>query len=224
MQSLVGRRRAASRERGFTLLEILVALTLMGVILLTAFATFNATFMAYLKGRDFTDEQQNARFLLEWMVRRIRVAGLSVRYAPNVTPAAFTQAGLTSVAFVGDADGDGTVRWYRYCLDTGSGVVRQQREDVPNPIPLVLPPPAGFSSCATGAPLTSSGMRSLRVVSLGFRYFRGDGNELPAPVSGATNLANIARVRITLGLDTNRSTLYEGAVDLTFVMNAVVRD
>lgn len=193
-------------ERAFTVLEVLIALSLFGVVLVTGFVVFNTGFRGYLSGRDLSDQQANARLVLEWMGRRMVMAGLGT----SPWTAAFTEADRGSVAFVADIDGDGTAETYRYCFDAAEGVVRELASIA--------------AACSTGAPITSRGIRPLRVVELEFRYYNwGDVELVPRPLNAA-NRADVRRVRIRLGLDSNRSGVYEEASDLTLVVDTRLRN
>ncbi|MDR7555693.1 MAG: prepilin-type N-terminal cleavage/methylation domain-containing protein [Armatimonadota bacterium] len=194
-------------ERAFTLLELLVALSLFGVVLLTGFAAFNASYRGLVAGKEMADEHQNARLVLEWMTRRIRLAGIGV---PAGTTAFFTEAGSSALAFLGDTNGDGVVEWRRYCHDSAAGVVREDLQE-----PAALPLSAG--GACTGAPITSQGLHALRVSYLQFAYFNGQ-------EASTSALSQIRRVRIVLGLDSNRSGAFEAAADVTFTMDAVLRN
>ena len=105
---------------GFSTIEILVALALMGALAIAGGAFFSSTFGSWMKGRELADQQQNARLVLEWMVRRIRLAGVNVPAGPGFTTT------TDSIAFNADLNLDGTSERYRYCLDTAAGVVREQ--------------------------------------------------------------------------------------------------
>lgn len=202
--------RAGPRDqRGFTILEVLVALALFGVVALATTAAFSSALRGMIAGRQFADEQQNARLALEWMHRRIRMAGVG---APAGTTEFVTEAAANAVAFRGDIGGSGWVA-RRYCLDTSQGVVMEQVDAQVS------------ADCTSGAPITSRGIRPLRVVRLVFAYFTGQDVALtPLPLTATTQRSLVARVEITLGLDTNRSGAYEMTDDLTFTMNAVIRN
>jgi len=194
-------------QRGATVLEVLVALSLFAVVALAGSWVFSATFRAWTAGRDLADEQQNARLVLEWMVRRIRLAGFNV----TSTAEYFGEATATSVAFLADGDADGTPEWHRFCLEPTEGVVRAETGAIS---PGCTP--------ATGAPVTSRGLRPPRVLALRFAYYDGRQSPLgPLPLT-AGQRPGIARVRITLRIDSNRSGALD-AGDLTITMDAVVR-
>jgi hypothetical protein len=195
-------------RRGATVLEVLVALSLFAVVALAGSWVFSATFRAWIAGRDLADEQQNARLVLEWMVRRIRLAGLNV----TSTAEYFGEATATSVAFLADVDGDGAPEWHRFCLEPTEGVVRMETGAVS---PGCTP--------TTGVPLTSRGVRPPRVLTLQFAYYDGRQSALaPLPLA-AQQRPGIARVRVTLRIDSNRSGALD-AGDLTITMDAIVRN
>ncbi len=201
--------RSLRGREGFTVLELLVGLALFGLVALAGSAVFSATFRGWTSGRDLADEQQNARVVLEWMTRRIRMAGYNT---PVGTTAFFTEADATSLAFLADIDGDGTAELHRFCLESTQGVVREEVGTV-----------STGCTTSTGTPITSRGIRPPRIVSLQFAYF--DGREIPLtplPLSGA-NRALMSRVHITLVTDSNRSGALE-ASDLTITMDAVIRN
>ncbi len=209
-----GSKRSLPGEQGFTVLELLVALALFGLVALAGSAVFSATFRGWTSGRDLADEQQNARVVLEWMTRRIRMAGYNT---PVGTTAFFTEADATSLAFLADIDGDGTAELHRFCLEPTEGIVREEVGAV-----------STGCTTSTGVPITSRGIRPPRIVGLQFAYFDGRevdglGNLLgPLPLSAASR-ALMSRVRISLATDSNRSGALEGS-DLTITMDAVIRN
>ncbi len=204
-----GSKRRLPGEHGFTVLELLVGLALFGLVALAGSAVFSATFRGWTSGRDLADEQQNARVVLEWMTRRIRMAGYNT---PVGTTAFFTEADATSLTFLADIDGDGTAELHRFCLEPTQGVVREEVGTVS----------AGCTT-STGIPITSRGIRPPRIVSLQFTYIDGRENTLtPLPLDAASR-ALMSRVRISLATDSNRSGAFEGS-DLTITMDAVIRN
>lgn len=204
-----------TRQSGLTLLEVLVSLSLLGVVMLASFSALNVPFRAYLAGRDIADEQQNARFVLEWMVRRIRVIGLG--YDKTLAePAAVREAGANSLAFLADADGDGNQYWYRYCR--ASGTVYEHR---------LSSNPGTAPTCGTGAgaaPLTSRGIRPVFVETLDFKYFDNTETQLSSTdLATETGRAQIARVQIALGLAANRP-VTGGPGNIRITINATLRN
>ena len=197
------------QAQGFTVLELLMALSLLAVMLLVAFTVFSGPFRAWLSGRKLADEQHNARLVLEWTTRRLRMAGWGV---PVGTEEYFTQAATDSVTFLANIDGMGGAEPHRFCIDADGGVVREQIGATVT------------ASCATGAPLTSRGVRPLKVVLLQFAYFNGRQEPLsPLPLT-QDQRPGVAWVRIVLGLDSDGSGAYGAASDLTFTTDVRVRN
>lgn len=210
-QQPAGRRARRRRSGGFTVIELLIAMALLAVVSTASGAAFSATFKAWLAGRKLADEHQNARLVLDWIGRRVRLAGVGT--LPPNQAAYFTEADSGSMAFFADVNADGVAEVHRFCLDTTAGVVREQ---------IVALPPAP-STCVGGAPITSRGIRPLRVVALVVAYFDGIEAALATPILPDEDRAKVKRVQITLGLDSNRSGAFE-ASDITFRMNAIVRN
>lgn len=61
--------------RGFTLVELLVALAISGLLMTAIFAAFQSQQRSYLAQDQVAEVQQNIRFGLDFMVREIRMAG-----------------------------------------------------------------------------------------------------------------------------------------------------
>lgn len=62
-------------NRGFTIIEILIALALGLIVFASLFAVFNAENRSYDRQADIAEMQQNARTALDIMGREIRMAG-----------------------------------------------------------------------------------------------------------------------------------------------------
>ncbi|MDR5684494.1 MAG: hypothetical protein QN163_10820 [Armatimonadota bacterium] len=162
-------------EAGLTLVELLVALCLLGAVLIATTTVLSGTFRAWRVTAHRAEEQQNVRLALEWMVRRLRVIG----------PTDLTGGDGGSVAFVADL-GSG-VKPHRFCLDRRSWVVRHQSGTDVTP-----------TGCTRGAGITTPAEAGQpHVVSLEFAYFDAADNLLPVPLD-ATDLTRIRRIRIEL--------------------------
>jgi hypothetical protein len=168
----------------------------------------NAPFRAWLIGRRLAAEQQNARVAIEWMTRRLRLAGVGVAAG---TGAYFTEATTTAVTFLADVNGDGAAELHRFCLDGAAGVIREQVAG------------AVTTGCTTGAPITAPNAGRSRIALLAFAYFDGYELLLTPPLAG-TQLAGVARVGMTLGLDSNASGSYDAGSDATFSAAVLVRN
>ncbi len=78
------------RDRaGLTLVELLIALVVLGVILGAMFAATKAMVHAWAVGQHRVGVQQNGRSAIEWVTRRIRMAGIGwdVAHGPIYTGA-----------------------------------------------------------------------------------------------------------------------------------------
>jgi len=63
-----------ARDRGFTLIEMLVTLVVLAIVTLGIFRVFTAANRSYDRGTESIDGQQNARAALSWMSRELRSA------------------------------------------------------------------------------------------------------------------------------------------------------
>jgi len=62
-------------QRGFSLLEVLIALAITGIITLAIFKAYIAQHKNYMTQDDITEIQQNARVVIDELSRNIRMAG-----------------------------------------------------------------------------------------------------------------------------------------------------
>ncbi|MEO5339307.1 MAG: PilW family protein [Magnetococcus sp. MYC-9] len=75
MRSGVPGCRAGERDRGFSLLELMVALTIGLLLVSGLLGIFSSTKQTYLLNENIARLQENARFAMETLVREIRMAG-----------------------------------------------------------------------------------------------------------------------------------------------------
>jgi len=84
------------QQRGVSLLEILVALAITGVVTLAVFKTYITQHRHYLVQEDITDIQQNARAAIDEITKHVRMAGyglpmtLTAIQAANTNPDTIT--------------------------------------------------------------------------------------------------------------------------------------
>lgn len=108
-------------ERGFTLLELMIALAL-GLIVLTALYQFFIKQQKAFSVQDLVVEmQQNARGALALMTKEIRMAGYSYQESKIVI------ATSTTFTFEADVDNDGTTEKIEYTRDTSNRITREAR-------------------------------------------------------------------------------------------------
>ena len=71
-----------ANKKGVTLIELLVALVISGIVVAGIYRVFTAQTRAYTVQEQVVDVQQNIRSVMELMLRDIRMAG----YKPNINP------------------------------------------------------------------------------------------------------------------------------------------
>lgn len=157
------------RQAGFTLLEILISLSVFLLVLATIVVALDSNRGAYIRGERKMDAQQSARLALGEIAREVRMAG----FFPENFPTPTTDPPLANplliatdqvLAVYGDADGAGASNVFLYCLD--GSVLRRGKA------------PLGDSTafwCPAGEMLADN------VSGLYFAYF--DGNNAPLPAS-----------------------------------------
>ena len=97
----------APAERGFSLIELVLVIVLLGIIATVGAQLMGSGFQLYFTGRDSLSVDAQARLALERLTRELR----AVRVSSGLTLAPANEAN-----FIG---GDGTA--VRYCLGTVSG-------------------------------------------------------------------------------------------------------
>ncbi|MGD9849233.1 MAG: prepilin-type N-terminal cleavage/methylation domain-containing protein, partial [Desulfuromonas sp.] len=93
-----------TRQRGFTLVEVLIALAISGLLLTAVYSAFLSQQRSYLAQDQVAEVQQNIRAGIDKMVQELRMAGFDPYRSGT---AGFTQASATSVGFTLVADDDG---------------------------------------------------------------------------------------------------------------------
>ncbi len=109
-------RRFLGDDRGFSLVEILIALSTFFIVLFAVYTTFDTSQATYAAGEQRADIQQNARVAMEVVGADLRLAGYgypqaTTTFDPTVSclpgnevaiPASITNATATSITFWGD--------------------------------------------------------------------------------------------------------------------------
>jgi prepilin-type N-terminal cleavage/methylation domain-containing protein len=111
-----------ARERGFSLLELVLVIVLFGTLGATAAPLLRQGLQAYLTGRDIAETDWQARVATERMTRELR----AIR-----APADLTAASASDITFV-DIDGDSI----RYCQGGVGGCPGAAGELMRNGAPL----------------------------------------------------------------------------------------
>jgi len=162
-------------QAGFTLVELMVAMSIFLLILVGIFQVFDPSHRAYQASERKLDVQQNARVAMDRMTRQIRMAG----YFPenidtnsaNDLANSIQVATESALAVAGDLDGTGASQIYTFCRDA-SGLRRVQG---------AIGVGASYT-CANGQLMAES------VTALAFAYFDAANNPVPNPPTGPFNL------------------------------------
>jgi len=171
-------------ESGFTSSEVLIVSTLIGPVLISAFIILETMHGAYSRGERRADLQQSARIGMARIVRELRAAGLDpsglIPGLPN--PGPIQSADISRIAFVGDANGDGSSRKIEYRLDLSASppVLRRQQWSTWG---------GGWSGTNGAQPLAEG------ITTVEFTYFGAGGSAIP-PGELAARLGEIRRVGI----------------------------
>jgi type IV pilus assembly protein PilW len=98
--------RGVMSNQGFTLLELVVAMAIVGIIMAGVYATYFSQQKSYLVQDQVAAMQQNLRAGMFYMEREIRMAGLD---PTGTTDSGVITATANSVNFTMDFDGDGGI-------------------------------------------------------------------------------------------------------------------
>ncbi len=210
-------------EVGATLLEMVVAASILALVLATVYSTLISSKTVHARNTISFDMHTNAHFALPPITRALLSAGMDPTEAGGFGfvdhPSGFTPvASDTTITFTLDADGDGVI-------DENSAEIHGFRLAGAGPpftlerlaitfcgVPAcgVLPigggPPCGIPPCAAGPPGAAVWtLLARQIQSIQFTYMDDQGNPLipavPADGLDAAQRADIRRigVRITIG-------------------------
>jgi type IV pilus assembly protein PilW len=178
------------KQNGFSLIELLVVLSVFAFILGGVFTVLDRSQNRYQFEQDVAEAQQTARNAVDQIDREIRLAGFPKRsYYDSAlgfdnnssrVAAGFTTANATDVIFEGDINDDGIVEVVEYRLNSST----LQRSAVAKP---------GGGTAAT--PVFNSLAENVRTLS--FTYYDSSG-------ATTTTATNVRSVRVSLNLGTNR--------------------
>jgi len=162
-------------QEGFTLVELMVAMSIFLLILVGIFQVFDPSRNAYQVSERKLGVQQNARVAMDRMARQIRMAG----YFPENTDADNTNdlsnsvqvATESGLAVSGDLDMLGASSVYTFCLDNTG--LRRVRGTIGNGASYI---------CGNGELMAES------VTGLRFAYFDSANNPVPNPPPSTYNL------------------------------------
>jgi type IV pilus assembly protein PilW len=90
----------SKKNRGFTLVELLIAMLVGGIVMAAVMTSFQSQHNTYLAQDQVVEMQQNARVAMDLLVRDIRSAG----FDPNNLGAGITVAGAQTLSFTREDD------------------------------------------------------------------------------------------------------------------------
>ena len=113
-------------SRGATLLNVLLASTLLPMVMVGLFDLHQKSGQLYKRAQNRLDVQQNSRIATETMARELRLAGYdpSNQIPVQAPPTAFQTAAAATVTFLADVDGDQQTDRVTYQL-TGTDLTRR---------------------------------------------------------------------------------------------------
>jgi type IV pilus assembly protein PilW len=166
--------RAFGRQDGFTLVELMVAMSIFLLILVGIFQVFDPSRNAYQVSERKLDVQQNARVAMDRMARQLRMTGYFpenlIANPTNPLSNSIQVATDSGISVAGDLDELGASSAYTFCLSGGlrrvSGAIGA----------------AGSYTCGSGQLMAES------VTALRFAYFDSANNPVPNPPTTPFNL------------------------------------
>jgi type IV pilus assembly protein PilW len=162
-------KRDQNKARGFSLVELLIAIAISGIVLGAVSTLFIMQNKSYSVQEQVTEMQQNARAAMDIMTREIRMAGYDPSSSAN---ASIVTATSGSINFTQDLDGDGSTTGTNenitYSLYTSSGIQKIGRD-------------------------TGGGNQPVaeNIQALTFAYYDSDGNTTAVP-------ADIRQIELTI--------------------------
>lgn len=126
-------------QQGFTLVEVIVASTIMVLVLLPIYTVFAAGHNTYNRGMGIAEIQQDARIALDWMTRETRMAGYESPTlanpacpTPKTAPCALPTQQAAKIGLRADVDGDDATEEVEYelqnCVNQICDLVRRERD------------------------------------------------------------------------------------------------
>jgi type IV pilus assembly protein PilW len=130
------------KERGFTLVELLVAMAMAAVVMAAVYSLYKTQQDSYIAQDQVVEMQQNVRASLYQMARDLRMAGFNPQRAPNVggfltqlpdDGGGTTTTNATNIAFTIDQDSNGVIdidaddEQIAYRLDNATGALQKFR-------------------------------------------------------------------------------------------------
>ena len=181
------------RKRGFSMIELLIAMAVGLIVLAAAYQFFISQNKAYKVQEQVAEMQQNVRAAMETMVRELRMAG-------------FDNFNATKIAGIVSAN-DNSIHFTQNLTQTNPPYVPDTDNDDPNEdvtyylgsqsCPLCLIRKARERTSPTDASGLIEAPLAENIQSITFRYFDANNSLLSTPVT-ASDRPNIRKIEVTL--------------------------
>ncbi|MDP3028875.1 MAG: prepilin-type N-terminal cleavage/methylation domain-containing protein [Deltaproteobacteria bacterium] len=186
-------KRDQNKTRGFSLVELLIAIAISGIVLGAISSLFIMQNKSYSVQEQVAEMQQNARAAMDMMTREIRMAGCDPTGSAN---AIIVTATSNSINFTQDLDGDG----HTYDPDTGTWDTNER-------ITYSLYTSDGIQKIGRATGAGNNQPVAEHIQALTFAYYDSNGNTTAV-------LANIRQIQLTITARTAKPdpdyTLYNG--------------
>jgi prepilin-type N-terminal cleavage/methylation domain-containing protein len=173
-------------KKGFSLIELLVAMVIMSVVSLAIYSVFAVTSRTYTTQGVTADVQQSVRAAMEVMLQDIRTAGLDPTSSGNF---GIELAEASKLRFTSDSIDAGTNDFNGVLDDTNSERITYVLQGTQ--LDQIL---YETTASVESEPLISD------VQNLTFTYFDADGNDLGSPVP-ASQLADIRTINVSITVE-----------------------
>jgi prepilin-type N-terminal cleavage/methylation domain-containing protein len=210
---------AASRQPGFSMVELVIGLAIFLLVLLGIYQLFDTGSATYRSGQRRADVQQNARVALDETVRQLRMAGyfpenFDANPANDLPSTAMKVQVATSngLAVLGDTDGSGESRVLLFCLN-GSTVIRKWAVTGG----AVTGPAAAYTCSVENVPNQRVGdVLAESITGLTFTYYDATNTLIPVPATNPPGLDDEGLGAVpAFGSTTNRGNVRTMVITLT---------
>lgn len=195
----------AHRDHGFTLVEVLIAMLLSGIVTASIYSAFQSQHDSYLAQEQVSEMQQNVRIGLDMLSKDIRLAGYNpadsagTGFVDGVNFNATTvNTNATQIAFTADLDEDGAIDIAAQDVDGNGSIDMADMEQIAYRL-------QGTNlqrySSVTGIIIWQTVAEN--VENIEFQYVLDDGSQTTTPT--AAQLANIRGVRVSILVITENS-------------------
>jgi type IV pilus assembly protein PilW len=177
------------KEQGFTLVELMIAMAVGGIVMAAVMTSFLSQHRSYLAQDDVVEMQQNVRVAMDMLTRDIRSAG----YDPtNNAGAGITTALAGQISFTQDTNGDGDTADSGEIIDIGFSPAAGKdadRNGIPDTVVAGVPEPLSLGRQTGGAGNYQPMAENIQAIE--FQYLDEDGNV-------TATLANIRSIQISI--------------------------